>query len=79
MSNQSPTANSQGQGPEEPFGDRGKGDKTWKPDEGEQGISNRIGDQDPEPKVDKGRKTDPLDWEKREGDFDEDETNPSPA
>ena len=31
---------------ERPLGDRGKGDKTWSPEEGEQGISNRIGDED---------------------------------
>ena len=30
---------------ERPFGDRGKGDKTWSPEEGEQGISNRVGDE----------------------------------
>ena len=49
MSNQSPTANGPGQqGPEEPLGDRGKGDKTWSPEQGEQGISNRVGDEDPE-------------------------------
>ena len=47
MSNQSPTANGKGQGPEEPYGDRGKGDKTWSPEQGEQGISNRVGDEDP--------------------------------
>lgn len=32
----------------EPLGDRGHGDKTWSPAQGEQGISNREGDEDPE-------------------------------
>ena len=69
MSNQSPTANGQGQGPEEPFGDRGKGDKTWSPEQGEQGISNRVGDEEPEE----------HDEEEREEGIGEDDTNPSPA
>ena len=34
--------------PNEPLGDRGKGDKTWSPEQGEQGISNRIGDEETE-------------------------------
>ncbi len=36
------------QRPEEPLGDRGQGDKSWTPDPGEQGISNRADDEDPE-------------------------------
>ena len=63
MSQQSPTANGPGQqGPEQPLGDRGQGDKTWSPDQGEQGISNRADDEESDSE-----------------DFDEDETNPSPA
>jgi hypothetical protein len=46
MSTQSPTANGPGQGPEEPFGDRGRGDETWSPEQDEQGISNRVGDEE---------------------------------
>jgi len=65
MSTQSPTANGPGQGPDEPFGDRGKGDKTWSPEKGEQGISNREDDE--------------ADEESDSEDFDEDETNPTPA
>lgn len=34
---------------DEPLGDRGKGDKTWSPQPGEQGISNRIGDEETGP------------------------------
>ena len=33
---------------EEPLGDRGQGDKTWSPAQGEQNISNRVMDKDPE-------------------------------
>ena len=29
----------------EPLGDRGQGDKTWSPEQGEQGISNRPDDE----------------------------------
>ena len=29
----------------EPLGDRGEGDKSWKPERGEQGISNRPDDE----------------------------------
>jgi hypothetical protein len=36
------------QDPDEPLGDRGNGDKTWSPEEGNQGISNRVGDEDAE-------------------------------
>jgi len=32
--------------PKEPLRDRGYGDKTWTPPEGEQGISNRVEDED---------------------------------
>jgi hypothetical protein len=31
---------------DEPLGDRGQGDRTWSPPEGEQGISNRPDDQE---------------------------------
>jgi hypothetical protein len=34
--------------PEELLGDRGRGDKTWSPAQGDQGISNRVMDEDPE-------------------------------
>jgi hypothetical protein len=43
-----PSANVPAQSPEEPLGDRGGGDKTWSPAQGEQGISNRVTDEDPE-------------------------------
>jgi hypothetical protein len=39
-----PGANSPKQRPNAPLGDRG-GDKTWEPPKGEQGISNREGDE----------------------------------
>ena len=32
----------------EPLGDRGDGRHTWQPPEGEQGISNRPGDEEPD-------------------------------
>lgn len=35
------------QGPEDPLGDRGAGDRTWAPPKGEQGLSNRPDDKDP--------------------------------
>lgn len=38
--------------PEAPLGDRGHGDKTWTPPEGEQGISNRVEDEDPDADTD---------------------------
>ena len=47
MSEQNPSANVPKQGAAEPLGDRGKGDKTWTPEAGEQGISNRVGDEEP--------------------------------
>jgi hypothetical protein len=40
-----PGANSPKQQPTAPLGDRG-GDKTWEPPAGEQGISNREGDEE---------------------------------
>ena len=43
-----PGANVPEQNPNEPLGDRGRGDKTWSPEQGEQGISNREGDEDPD-------------------------------
>jgi hypothetical protein len=39
-------ANVPEQEPNEPLGDRGQGDKTWSPEQGKQGISNRPGDED---------------------------------
>jgi hypothetical protein len=48
MNTQSPTANSADQRREEPLGDRGNGDRSWTPEEGEQGISNRVGDEAPD-------------------------------
>jgi len=45
-----PSANVPKQQPDAPLGDRGK-EKTWEPPQGEQGISNREGDEgDGEPK-----------------------------
>ena len=41
-----PNANVPEQRSDEPLGDRGQGDKTWSPDQGTQGISNRPDDQD---------------------------------
>ena len=32
----------------EPLGDLGERGKTWSPEQHEQGISNRVGDEDPE-------------------------------
>ena len=43
-----PSGNVPTQLPQEPLGDRGQRDKTWTPAEGEQGISNRVMDEDPE-------------------------------
>jgi hypothetical protein len=43
-----PSAHIPGQSPSSPLGDRGRGDKTWVPPAGEQGISNRVNDDDPE-------------------------------
>jgi hypothetical protein len=42
-----PSANIPKQQPDAPRGDRGK-EKTWEPPQGEQGISNREGDEDSE-------------------------------
>jgi hypothetical protein len=42
-----PSANVPKQQPDAPRGDRGE-DKTWEPTKGEQGISNREDDEDPE-------------------------------
>ena len=61
-SRQSPTANSQGQEPEEPFSDRKKKGEEWSPAEGDQDMANREREESDDA-----------------GDFDEDETNPSPA
>lgn len=52
MSTQNPTANVPQQRSEDPLGDRGYGDKTWTPSPGEQGISNREGDVEPDPESD---------------------------
>jgi hypothetical protein len=65
MNRQNPSAGSPQQGDSEPLGDRGRGDKTWSPEQDEQGISNREGDQGTPASDEDG--------------FDEDETNPSPA
>ena len=43
-----PSANVPARSPDEPLGDRGQGDKTWSPAQGEQGISNRVMDEDPD-------------------------------
>jgi hypothetical protein len=42
-----PSANVPKQQPDAPLGDRGR-EKTWEPPTGEQGISNREGDEDPD-------------------------------
>ena len=52
MSEKNPTASVPEQGPDNPLGDRGQGDKTWSPEQGEQGISNRVGDEDSSPESD---------------------------
>jgi hypothetical protein len=44
-----PGTNVPEQGPDEPRGDRGAGGKTWSPPTGEQGISNREGDEETGP------------------------------
>jgi hypothetical protein len=49
MTTQSPIAHSADQGPDVPFRDRGTGDRPWTPEEAEQGISHRIGDESPDP------------------------------
>jgi hypothetical protein len=38
--------------PAEPLGERGHGDRTWTPEPGEQGISNRVGDEEPAAETD---------------------------
>jgi hypothetical protein len=65
MNQKNPNSNTPQQDENDPLGDRGDGDRTWSPEQGEQGISNRVGDENPEANDDEG--------------FDEDETNPSPA
>ena len=45
MTTRSTSAAGPRQRPDEPLGDRGQGDKTWTPDPGEQGISNRADDE----------------------------------
>jgi hypothetical protein len=47
-----PGANIPTQPPDAPLGDRGGDDKTWEPPPGEQGISNREGDEDSHTKTD---------------------------
>jgi hypothetical protein len=47
-----PGANIPKQPPDAPLGDRGGDDKTWEPPPGEQGISNREGDEDSQTKTD---------------------------
>ena len=46
--NKNPNANVPEQEPTKPRGDRGNGNKTWSPEQGEQGISNRVGDTETE-------------------------------
>ena len=41
-----PSANVPKQTADEPRGDKGGDDKTWSPEDGEQGISNRVEDED---------------------------------
>ena len=65
MNRQNPNAGSPQQDDTEPLGDRGRGDETWSPEQDEQGISNREGDEGTPGGGEDG--------------FDEDETNPSPA
>jgi hypothetical protein len=62
-----PNANVPRQNSDEPHGDRGQGDKTWSPEQGEQGISNR-----PDDAV--GQET-----EDEDDDFDEDEDDDEDA
>ena len=57
-----PSTNVPEQDPNEPLGDRGKGDKSWSPQQGEQGISNRIGDEETGPDDEDGL---PEDTKKR--------------
>ena len=49
MDNKNPNRGTPQQGDEsEPLGDRGERGKTWSPEQGEQGISNRVTDEDPD-------------------------------
>ena len=64
MNRQSPTANSQGQGPASPFDRDEKSREEWSPAQGDEDMTNREGGDGEEEEM---------------GDFDEDETNPSPA
>ena len=52
MSKRNPTAAVLAPLAAEPLGDRGHGDKTWTPEPGEQGISNRVGDEEPAAETD---------------------------
>jgi hypothetical protein len=60
-----PGANVPMQGPDEPKGDRGQGDKTWSPGESEQGISNRPADEE---NFEKDTDRDEERWQQRERD-----------
>jgi hypothetical protein len=66
MTTRQTAANTPRQRPDEPLGDRGQGDKTWTPDAGEQGISNRADDEDP----------DAFEDDADDEEFDEDESSP---
>ena len=44
-----PDANTPEQKPNEPLGDRGARDRTWSPEQDEQGISTRVGDEETGP------------------------------
>jgi hypothetical protein len=48
MNQKNPTRATPQRDEREPLGDRGDGDKAWSPEQGEQGISNRVGDEDPD-------------------------------
>jgi hypothetical protein len=53
-----PNANVPEQSADEPLGDRGTGDRTWSPPEGEQGISNRVEDEDDSAFIDEDEDSD---------------------
>ena len=48
MDNKQPNRTAPQRDESEPLGDLGERGKTWSPEQGEQGISNRVADEDPE-------------------------------
>ena len=48
MANTDPNRKAPQSDESEPLGELGERGKTWSPEQGEQGISNRVADEDPE-------------------------------